>query len=336
MKARLQFVIMMCAVATITAIVSYSFASWFRIETRSGGYLNVGRETARQSVFLAGSSVAGDGLAWGRIGDALNLRFEVWAVPNSSPSEWEQFQGRATQTKLTILVVSAFDLNEYFPCDFRAELVPLGQTIKDLLDSGADWPYGKRLLSQYPLRYLRVLYPTAGRSERIMVGIRGKLNELGLPVESEAGPTLTFNETGSSQKTKKETIIDWPIGKTLRRLAFLRSISQGKHGFNGPKKLALLRMLRQAQERGHTVVVVLPVSSIYGKEFLTSEVNREFEAALTEAQHSVPKASWVRLDQVNGLTSNEYFWDFVHMNSYGQTIATEAFLRQFKEFTSLQ
>jgi hypothetical protein len=298
--------------------------------------VNVGPDTARQSVFLAGSSVAGDGLAWGRIGDALNLRFEVWAVPNSSPSEWEQYQDKATQTKLTILVVSVFDLNEYFPCDFRADLVPFGQTVKDLWHSGADWPYSKRLLSSYPLSHLRLLYPTAGRSARVVAGIPGKLKELGFPVESEAGPTLQFNETSSSQQTKKETINDWPLGKTLRRLASMRSISQGKHGFNGPKKLALLRMLHQAQQRGHTVVVVLPVSSTYGKEFLTSEVNREFEVALTEAQHSVPEVSWVRLDQVNELTSNEFFWDFVHMNSYGQSIATEAFLRQFKKFPSLQ
>ena len=339
MKARLQFVIIMCAVATITAIVSHSFVSWLRIETRSGGYWSVGRETARQSAFLAGSSLAGDGLSWRKISDELNLRIEGWGVAGSSPCEWEQFQQLATQTKLTILVVSPYDLNEYFLSDFRADVVPLRQTINDLLDSRADWSFWKRVLSQYPRKYLRIVYPTAGRSVGVMAGVRDELTkavQVVIPIQSEAVPTLSFTENASTQDYHREKISNWSSGRMLRRLAEMRGASQGKHAFNGPKKLAFFRMLRQAQQRGRTVVVVFPVSPIYAKEFLTSEVNREFEAALIEVQHSAPEASWIRLDQVKELNSNEYFWDFVHMNSYGQTIATEAFLPQFIESTGLQ
>ena len=150
------------------------------------------------------------------------------------------------------------------------------------------------------MSYLRVLYPTAGRSDGVMVGVREKVKKLayaGFPLESEAGPTLSLNNTALTQDYKKESITNWPPDRTLRRLAGLRSGSQGKHEFNGPKKLALLRMLHQAQQRGHTIVVVLPVSPVYAKEFLTSEVKRKFEEALTEARHNMPEAHWVRIDR---------------------------------------
>lgn len=331
--------IIISVVVAITAIISRSITASLGIETTPSGYWVTGPGAGRASVFLAGSSLAGDGLAWKEISDVLNLRIEGWGVAGSSPSEWERFQHLATQAKVTVLVVSSYDLNEYFLSDFRAEVVPLGQTIKDLRQSRADWPYSKRLLSLYPLTYLRMLYPTAGRSDGVMVGVRENLRKLVravFPLESEAGPTLSFNETASTQEYKKEKISSWSSGRMLRRLASLRSACQGKHAFNGPKRLAFLRMLRQAQEQGRAVVVVLPVSPLYTKEFLTPEVKREFEEALTEAQHSVPKARWVHLDQLNELNSNEYFWDLVHMNSYGQKVATEAFLGQLMDFTSLQ
>lgn len=339
MTARLQLILMMCAIAIVTAIVSHGIVSWFRIEASPSGYWEVGQKRARQSAFLAGSSLAGYALALGRIGDELNMKIEGWGVAASSPSEWEQFQIRATGSNLTIIVVSAYDLNEYFLSDFRADVVPLRQTIEDLWHSQAEWSYSKRLVSLYPLSYLRVLFPTAGRSDGVMVGIREKLNNIRpsmLSVESESGPILTFNETSSAQEKKTQRVTDWSPSRTVRRLAVLRSLSQGKHGFNGPKQLALHRMLHYAKQRDHAVVVVLPVSPIYAKEFLTSGVSREFEAALIEVQHSAPEANWIRLDHINELNSNEYFVDFVHMNWYGQMIATDAFLRQFRDLGILQ
>ena len=73
-------------------------------------------------------------------------------------------------------------------------------------------------------------------------------------------------------------------------------------------------------------MVVLPVSPAYAKEFLVSEASQSFESALTEARQAVPQARWIRLDRLESLNSDGYFWDLVHMNSYGQRIATEAFL----------
>ena len=339
MNRRLQLMIIMCMVASITAIFSHIVISWLKIETSFGGHWLLEPEASQQSVLMAGSSLAGDGLLWRRISDERKLRIEGWGVAGSSPSEWEQFQYLATQAKLTILVVSAYDLNEHFLSDFRADIVPLRQTITDLWQIQADWSYGKRLLSQYFLSCLRMTFPTAGRSDGVMVGVREKVNKMaysGFSLESEAGPTLSLNNSPTTQDYKKESITDWPPGKMLRRLTALRTGSQGKHEFNGPKKLALLRMLRQAQEQGRALVVVLPVSPAYEKEFLIPEVRRKFEGALTDIQNNMPEVHWVRIDQVKELNSNEYFWDLVHMNSNGQTLATEAFLREIRNYIRIQ
>ena len=90
-------------------------------------------------------------------------------------------------------------------------------------------------------------------------------------------------------------------------------------------------MMNHAKNRGRLVVVVLPVSPAYAKEFLTPAVEREFEIALAEVQRRASRAHWIRLDQLDELNSNENFWDLVHINVYGQKIATEAFLDQLKK-----
>ena len=339
MNQRLQLLIIACTVALITATFSHCVISWLKIETSFGGHWLLEPEGSQLSVFMAGSSLAGDGLSWRRISDERKLRIEGWGVAGSSPSELERFQFLATQAKLTIIVVSAYDLNEHFLSDFRADIVPFGQTIRDLWQSQSDWSFSKRLLSQYPISYLRMVFPTAGRSDGVMVGLREKVIKLayaGFSLESEAGPTLSLNNSTLIQDYKKERITNWSPGRMLRRLAALRSSCQGKHRFDGPKKLALLRMLRQAQKQGRALVVVLPVSPAYEKELLAPEVRREFQEALTDIGHSMPEVYWVRIDEVKKLNSNDYFWDLVHMNVDGQNIATEVFLRKFVELTNLQ
>jgi hypothetical protein len=320
-------------VVAITAIISHGIIAWLKIETTFGGNWVTGHGGGRPIIYMAGSSIAGDGLSWGRISDALNLRIEGWGVAGSSTSEWELFQHKATQPEMTVIVVSPYDLNENFLCDFRAEVVPFGQTIKDLWQSGADWFFTKRLLSTYALTYIRALFPTAGRSEGVMVGVREKFNSMlgnNLFSENKAGPTLSFNENSSAQNGKKDKISNWSPGRMLRRLASMRSGFQGNHVFKGPKQLAFLRMLHQAQKQGRVVVVVLPVSPAYANEFLNPAVRREFEDTLDSVQRSTPQSLWIRLDQLDELNSNEYFWDLVHINVYGQKIATEAFLAHLK------
>jgi len=230
-----------------------------------------------------------------------------------------------------IIGFSVHDLNENFLCDYRANLVPIMQTIEDLWRSKSDWQFSERVLGQYPLAYLRTLFPTAGRPDAVLVGVRRKLCELaGLPLtrDDQAGflvlpktPVLNFGDWNSK-------LSDWPEDRALRRLVALRDEIHGAHRFDGPKKLAFLRMLDHAQKRGRIFVVVMPVAPVYAHQFLTPDVVRSFEATLAEAQQAVPQAHFVRLDQLPALKSDYYYADFTHLNGEGKRIATEALLKQ--------
>jgi len=109
------------------------------------------------------------------------------------------------------------------------------------------------------------------------------------------------------------------------------SACQGKHAFSGPKRLALLRLTQRAEAQGQVVLVVMPVSPIYQKEFLQPRVLREFEAALADLQWRRPQVQIVRLDQLPKLNESQLFSDLVHINMYGQEIATKAFLNELKK-----
>ncbi len=264
---------------------------------------------------------------------SLGVGIENWFVAGSSPSEWDPLQRRASSARLTFIVVSAYDLNENFLCDYRASVVPLDESIRDLWRSGADWPFTKRVLSQYPLRYLRFFFPTAGRSDGVMVGVREMLERSLRPwvkMENEAGPTIGSGPDPGSEANKTGKVSDWSKARVLRRMTLMRSACQDKQSFDGPKKLAFLRMLQRAHQQGRVIVVVLPVSPIYSEAFLTAEVSQQFERSLSDLEHHVPEAKWVHLEKLPALNSNAFFWDFVHMNATGQRIATEAFLSQIR------
>jgi len=323
----------------LTAITSRSITASLGIETTPSGYAVIGESEGRTPVFMAGSSLAGDGLSWPRIARDLNLTIETWGVAGSSPSEWENFQHLVTGAKLTILVIPPYDMNEYLLSDFRAQVVPVGQTIKDLLQSHVEWAFWKRVLSMYPQNYVRTLFPSVGRSFGVIGGVREKFEiyaKTFVSLETESSPRLSFNQTVSSPEYKKVKISDWSPSKMIRRLVSMRSACQDIHAYNGPKKLAFFRMLQRAEEQSTAIVVVLPVSPAYSKEFITSEVRRDFERLVIEAQRNFPQVRWIRLDQLNELDSNEYFWDLVHMNVSGQKIATNVFLRQFLQLASLK
>jgi hypothetical protein len=325
-----EFVIVVCTVVLIAAIVSHSITSWFNIETAPGGYWTVGPPEGNASVFMAGSSLARDGLSWPVIANRVNRKIEGWGLAGSSPAEWEGFQDRETHAKLTILVVSVYDLNEFFLSDYRAHIVPFIQTAKDLSRADMDWAFRKRVLSMYPLTYLRTMFPTAGRSDGVIRGLREKA----LRNVRSFGPT---DATGAAiiNDFDQEKITDWSPSMMLRRIVSMRVACQGRHAFNGPKKLAFLRMLHRAQEQGSAIVVILPVSAAYRNELLSPDAQRNFEELVVEMQNAAKNVHWVRLDRLDRLDLNEYFQDLVHMNSSGRKIATEAFLSTFREFTAL-
>ena len=286
-----------------------------------------------------GSSLMLDGLSWTRVSKELGSGIENWFVAGSSPSEWEALVGRSQGAKLTFIVVSPYDLNEDFLCDDRAGVVALGRSISDLAECRAGWQFSKRVLSQYPREYVRVLFPTVGRSDGVMTGLRDAFRKLAgrwISIESEAGPKIAIGEQAGEEETKTEKVAGWAKERLLRRTVLMRAACQGRHTFNGPKKLAFLRMLRWATQRGRAIVVVLPVSPFYAQEFLGPEVAERFESALTDVQRSAPGALWLRLDKIRELHSNDYFWDLVHMNCDGQRIATDALVTALRESSAAQ
>lgn len=324
-----QLTFVLLTAIAIASAGSHLLTVWLKIETTSGTPWQIGLPTGTTPAVMAGSSLAGDAISWDAVSTTYQRRINGWAVAGSSPWEWETFQRRTPGYPVTYVIVSAYDLNEYYLSDFHADVVPFRQTVEDLWDSHADWHFAKRVLSQYPLKYVRTLFPSAGRSQGIMGGLRERLvRSLGksAALQAEAGPTMTIGKTDSTKAYKEDRISSWERGTLLRRVATMRGASQGVQAFDGPKKLAFERMLTRGQQSGQVVVVVLPVSPAYARAFLSPDVRRRFESALADVQRRAPDAQWVRLDRLPDLAADDHFWDLVHMNTTGQRLATRAFL----------
>lgn len=318
------------AVICLASAGSHLLVRWLGIVSTPETQARFGPPTTAAPVLATGSSLVLFGVDWDRVGRALDRPVETRTAPAASPCELEILQREVPQATLTCLGVSAFDLNEHFLGDFRSQLVPLHQAIRDLWQSGADWAFSKRVLSQYPLNYIRWVFPTAGRSVGVMVGLRAKTIGLLRPAgtaDAESGPTLK----GAGDPHDRERISDWSLARTLRNLAQLRGTCQGRQTFDGPKELALERMLAAARRQGRVVVLVLPVSPAYAREFLTPENRKRFEEALARMQRSQPQVEWVRLDQRPEFDTGDCFWDLAHLNAEGRRRVTDLVLARLEQ-----
>jgi hypothetical protein len=330
MRAWRKFALIVCTATAIGSVASYTAFHWLKIRAGYSGYQHYGPQDLQARTILHGSSLAYDGIDWTQISHVLGGAIESWATAGSSPTEWEVEHQLSPKVNRAFIVVSPYDLNEYWLCDMRADIVPLGNAIRDLKNCGPDGQLCKRIISQYPQMLVRQLFPTAGRSDGVMVGIRAYLSKLASGAASvgvEEAPK--FGSTATSQVAQKLT--DWSPARLQRRLVLLRTVFQGKHSFDGPKRMALMRLLERAGNEGEVVIVVMPVSQIYGREFLSPQVKQQFEDALADVQHHSPHALLVRLDQLPLLSKDNMFSDLVHLNMYGQQIATAALLRQLKK-----
>ncbi|HEY8037327.1 MAG TPA: hypothetical protein VIF37_17235 [Methylobacter sp.] len=327
MKPWLKLALILCMAVVIASVASHAMISWVGIRSAHGGYRHYGAQDLKALTILHGSSIAWDGLDWGQISAVLGSPIESWITPGSSPAEWEVEHQRSSQLNRAIIVVSPYDLNEYWLCDFRADIVSLEQTIRDLQYCGPDRQLCKRILSQYPQMFVRRLFPTVGRSDGVMVGIRAKFNELASGVAGMK--EIDAPKLGTTKASEVvEKVSDWSPARMQRRLVLMRTGFQGKHWFNGTKKAALGRLLVQSEHQGPVIMVVMPVSPIYQKEFLAPQVRQEFEETLAELQHLSPQTKLIRLDRLPALEDDRLFSDLVHLNMYGQRIATAAFLTQ--------
>ena len=329
MKVWLRLALILCMAMAIASATSHAVIGWLGIGTSHGGYRHYGSKDLQALTILHGSSIAWDGIDWEYISKELGGAIETWVTAGSSPAEWEVQHRRSPQVNRVFIVVSPYDLNEYWLCDFRADIITLRQTIKDLQYCGTDRQLCKRILSQYPQMFVRKLFPTVGRSNGIMVGVRAKLHELASGRASmDVIDAPKLGSTSTSEVVEK--VSDWSPARLQRRLVLMRTGFQGKHWFNGPKKEALARLLDRAGLQGPVVMVVMPVSTIYQKEFLAPRVIGEFEKTLAELQHRNPQTRMVRLDHFSAFKDDDLFSDLVHLNMYGQRIATAAFLNQLK------
>jgi hypothetical protein len=323
-----RFILVLIAAVAIAAVGSHLVASWLKIKTAAAEPFIIGTAKGHPPAFLAASSVGGYGILWDQIAGQLDTQIKTWGIAGGTPVEFEQFQKKIPEAQATFIVVSTYDLDEALHCDFRAAIVPLGQTVATLRAEHADWKYSRSVLSQYPMTWLRVLFPTLGRSRGLMGAALIRLKDLvkrpAGNAEPQVGPAIKFGKGKGDDEYTSQRLSDWSASKVINKLVAMRVDFQGAHSFNGAKTLALERMLQFASQRGPVIVIVMPISSPYMKEFMSPELLQKYEATLADVQRNAPRTEMVRLDQVPGLGADEHFCDLVHLNVAGQKLATEA------------
>lgn len=331
MKLGLKLILILCTAVAICSVISHGVVLWLGVKTTHSVYQPYGRKELKPAAILLSSSVGYNGIDWERVSEVLHGTIESWATGGATPSEWEHMQHLySANVSRTFIVVSPVDLNEYSLCDVRAEIVPLSQTVLDLWQVRASGPFSKMVLSQYPMRVVRWFFPTVGRSDGVMTGIRDQLSRITQRgSRMEAGEAVKFGRDSSDER-----VSDWEPARFQRRMAMSRAACKNKHYFNGIKKAALKRLFQKALRQGEVTWIVLPLSPFYQNEFLTPAVRHDFEMALVDLQRSWPQARLIRLDQLPLLQDNGMFSDFVHLNRYGQQIATNAFLSHLEDYSN--
>jgi hypothetical protein len=335
MSCRCQFVSILVVAIIIAAIGSHLLINWTKIKTTISEPLVFGKPNGKPPAFKAGSSLSDYDINWNAIAAQTDTEILAWGVAAGSPYEFESLQKKVPDARATYLVISVYDMDEANVSDFRADLVQLNDAIKSLIAIRASWSYSKRAISEYPMTWLRVLFPTAGRSRAIMGLIHKRIHDslhhdADLP-STPSGPILDVGKEKVADNFRLLNMAECSQSEIMGKLAAMRASYEGDEGFHGQKFQAFLNMLQYGCERGRTIVVVVPVSSSYLKEFITQKLNDEFEDAIAEAQHRYPKVEWLRLDQVPGLDSDSNFCDIVHMNVNGDKKTTgivQAWLNQ--------
>jgi hypothetical protein len=322
-----QLALVFLAAVVISAFGSHLLASWLKIKTTAAQPFVFGKPNGKAPAFLAGSSIMAYGISWEQISTQLDMEIKVWGIAAGSPIEFEQFQKQVPEARTTFIVVSPVDLDEAVVSDFRAAIVPLGQTIQTLRETHANWKDSMHALNQYPLTWLRILFPTLGRSRGIMGMLRQNAANWVKPSSGTsarmAGPTISFDKGTADDEYKRQRMSDWPESKVIGKLVAIQLDFQGPHSFNGIKQSAFSRMLQYGLQRGRTIVIVMPVSPAYSKEFMPPETAKKFEQAIIELQQGAPQSEWLRIDQLPGLVKAENFCDLDHLNVFGRQIATE-------------
>ena len=322
------------AVLVLSAGLSHLVAAALGVAYASVGRLSVQPDRRGPPIAVLGSSLTLYGLDHEALATALGRPVTALFVPSGSPAELETLQAEVAAASTTVVGVSIYDMNELVLADRRPELVPLGRAMADLWETGADWPFAKRVLGQYVLHATARAFPTAGKSDLVMVGIRRVARDLAgrrSSVRSVAAPPLdgavappavAFDPRAVPDRER--TLEEWPLEERLRSVANYRASGREQHAFRGPKSLALRRLASATAARGEVVVVVFPVSLTYAREFLDAAATARLEQELDSLARAVPAVAVLRLDRDPALRSDRAFRDLVHLGSDGRRRATEA------------
>jgi hypothetical protein len=322
-SAPVRLLLLLFVVALLTSIASYAVVSVLGIWEKPVRRWVVGDERAKPPVLMLGSSLAYFAISVSNISAQLDSPVQSYWVASASTSELEMLAAAGPRFDTTILAVSLYDQNERILCEYRSQIVPLRRMLHDLWVTRSDWSFAKRVIAQYPMKYLRRLFPAAGRSLVVMISIKAKLLEwrdriVGREPRVAASSEVDFDAEFS------QAITDWQPSHLLEQITILRGLCQNRHAYDGPKHEALRRFVSGASRTGRVVVIVLPVSPEYRRALVTERAELQFEASLKAARDVAPGALWVRVDQLPELNSNQFFQDLAHMNSRGRKIATQA------------
>ena len=323
-----QLFLIIVVVLALAAVLDRFIAWQFKIFSVAGNELHFGDTTRPRIGFAAGSSLTFYGIAWNDVARAVDAHILSYAVPGGSVREMEVLYRKQPKAICTFIGISAYDINENHISNFRSQIVPFREEVANLWNARADWKHTKEVLAQYPMYYVRAVFPTAGQYGAVMVKIREILRAIfrtQAPKPPAEGAVIT-----DKSNSQTSTIADWTAPHLLRTVVDGRAHGGGNFEFHSTKRQSLFRFIHQGLAQGKVVVIVMPESPVYNAEFFKDDIRRPFEELLAEAQKEAPAAVWVRIDQVPELNSNQSHWDLVHLNAQGQTIATQVLLEKLK------
>lgn len=327
MSRERQLLVILASVLVLSSALSHALVWALDIRTSGVERGRINADATGKPALVLGSSLTFFGISFQQVAKAMNRPLLTRSVGGCSPCELESLAREVPEATRMIIGVSLFDLNENNLSDARPTLVPFTQTIADLRASHSDWTAMKRVGWSYPVPWIQQVLPVAGRSNAVMVNLRGKVRALRKqPANLDLESKLTFKTDEDSARPEK--LSDWDRGRVGRNLSQLSASGLAHGRFDGPKSLALARILARAAQQEPAVVIVLPVSPPYREVFADAISVEHFEKALERIKIANPKLQMIRLDHEPALQPAEIFWDLVHFNDDGRRIATRRVVEQ--------
>ena len=322
-----QLLLVLAAVLVLSSALSHALVRLLDIRTDGIDRGRINPDAPGPPVLVMGSSLTFFGVSFREVAQAMERPLVTRGAGGGSPCELEPLAREVPEATRLIIGVSLFDLNESNLSDSRPALVSFAQTLGDLRASHADWPSAKRVLWSYPLPWVQRFFPVAGRSAAVMVGVREKARALRPRAPAaERESRLTFKTDEDSVRPEK--LSDWDAGRLARNLSQLTGAGLAHGRFDGPKSVALARLIGRAAHRETTVVLVLPVSPPYRETLADAASVAAFEQALERMKTADPNLRLIRLDREPALQPADVFWDLVHLNDDGHRIATRLVVEQ--------